>query len=171
LKGKRLEPGEECQLEVRMTIPAHGVEKRQIEVFHDGPGSPILLTAEVLGRQYLPYVLKNTVSQVTFFGIASPTACAAFSLTTCEPLHREPWVRGLTCELPEVTVERLKVLDSPTGNVVVRTYHFRVGWTRLPSASEFHGRLYLDVADQGNSPIPAGTVVGTKPATKGDTDR
>lgn len=164
LNGKRLEPGEECHLEVRMSIPARGVEKQQIEVLHDGPGSPLLLAVEVLGRKHLPYVLKTPIRQVPFFGITSPAATATFSITTCEPLNGEPWVRALTCDLPEVTVEPLQVTDNPTGNAIVRTYQYRIGWSRLPSASEFHGRLSLVVADTSGSPISAGSVVGTKPA-------
>jgi hypothetical protein len=106
--------------------------------------------------------MQTPVKAVNFFGIDSTAPSATFTVITCEPLGGRPWVKALTCDMPEVRVESLKVREDPSGSVVVRTYQYRVGWTKLPAASEFHGKLSLEVEDNRSSTIAVGSVAGTK---------
>ncbi|MGL4550476.1 MAG: DUF1573 domain-containing protein, partial [Gemmataceae bacterium] len=159
VKGKVLSAGESWPLEVRITVPDRGVESQRLDVVHDGPLSPLSLT--VSGRQRVPYFVRSATSQATFFGLASPDASRLFTFTTCESARSAPWGHEVACELPDVTLRRVRVVEHAAGAVAMRTYHYRVGWSRLPASGEFHGKVDLRLGDPPSAPVHIGYVIGS----------
>jgi hypothetical protein len=161
LKGAVLEPGQSRQLVAQVEVPGMRVEKAVLYVVHDGENSPLELLVEVSGRESLPYLVTNSLKQVAFLGLNTPTASEKLVLTTYEPVDRGPWLGQMTCDLPEVIMERTTIREHRMETIAQRVYEFRIGWRQLPSGPEFSGRLRV-ATNYGSRPeIEVGLVAGT----------
>ncbi len=166
VKGRVIGPGQSWQLSARIGIPDAKFQAATLLVAHDGAGSPLRLTMEALGRRRLPYAVSDRFGQAAFFELDAPDASQTVSLVTVEPADREPWLGRMTCELPEVSSERARVTEKTAGSAVVRTYEYRIGWSKLPPQREFYAAVKVATNYGDKKEFEAGYVGGTLAASE-----
>ncbi len=161
LAGTRLGPGESKDLVVEVEIPKAGIETHRVEVYCDGMAKPVLITIETVGQNRPPCVVRSRPMGARFFDLGSSDAARELIVETCEEIGAKRWLGEMTCEIPEVVVDLVRIEEQQTGSVVIRKYHYRIGWRKLPKGLEFYGNLYL----ASNYQPPVGAVVGAVAGT------
>jgi hypothetical protein len=167
LQSRMIGPGQACDLTVQFAAPEAGVRKEKVEVFHDGSRVPVELTAELVGKRPVPYILEGGRQQVAFFDLNTTAATGTLRVTTCEQAEVMPWLGAPSCDLLGVTVERVSLKEERTGTAVLHTYEYRVGWNTLPVGREFFGTLsvkttYGDPRIGMPPTVQIGSVAGTR---------
>lgn len=169
VRGHVLPPGESFTIAFQVSPPETGVRTERADVSHDASRAPLELTIAMSGRRPPPYLLTSGPAWLTYLDLDAPPPARFLTVRTCEPSGGPPWLGDVSCDLPEVAIERARVTENPGGTAVVRTYQYRVTWGRLPDYREFRGRIVAAVrplgaatSGQSSATVEVGVITGTR---------
>ena len=127
-----------------MNLPEIGTMTQSVMVFHDGKGSPLMLSVKSEGERKLP-VLDEVVNAYPFFNnLVDTSPRQTIIVKTFEEIDSRPWLGPLSTGDSRISLTGGHVSEviDVQAEFVRRTYEYVVSWTTMPQEKEVRSRIF-----------------------------